>query len=315
MIWEAKSSWEQAMEILVTGGTGFVGSEVVRGLLAQHHRVTVLSRSADSRTKVPENANFSLVDPSQPGPWQDQLGNYQVIVNLAGASIFARWNPQHKEIMLTSRVQTTKNLVDALSNRDYQEPPLLINASAVGYYGFRQDEDLDESAEPGDDFLARLCRNWEAEAVKAESAGIRVIRARFGIVLGLGGGALGQMLPLFRRGLGGPLGSGGQWFSWIHMADLVDAIIFFISRPNLSGAFNLTAPQPVTNKELARALGKALGMPSFLPAPGFMIKAVMGEFGDVLLKGQKVLPKNLLQAGFKFQYAGLEEALDDLLAK
>ena len=303
------------MEILLTGGTGFVGSEVVRGLLAKNHRVTVLSRSAESRTKVPESANFSLVDPSQPGPWQDQLGNYQVIINLAGASIFERWNPRYKEIMLNSRVQTTKNLVDALSNRDYQEPPLLINASAVGYYGFRGDEYLDESAEPGDDFLARLCRKWEAEAVKAEAAGIRVVRARFGIVLALEGGALAQMLPLFRRGLGGPLGSGSQWFSWIHMADLVDAITFFISRPNLSGPFNLTAPQPVTNKELARALGKALGKPSFLPAPGFMIKAVMGEFGNVLLNGQKVLPKSLLEARFKFKYARLEEALEDLLAR
>ena len=290
-----------------------MGSALVQGLIANHHIVTVLSRSAQTRERIPEEAHFSLADPGQPGPWQDQLGEYQAVINLAGASIFGRWSKKYKKLMADSRVMTTRNLVDAMSSHKHDETPVLINASAVGYYGFRGDEKLDESATPGDDFLARLCRMWEAEAKRAEDAGIRLIRARLGIVLGEGGGALEQMLPLFRKGLGGPLGKGKQWLSWIHRGDLVDAFSFFLARPGLSGAFNLTAPNPVTNKEFARALGKALDKPAFLPAPGFAVKAALGEFGDVLLKGQRVLPRALTEAGFRFKFGNLDSALKDLL--
>ena len=301
------------MEILVTGGTGFVGKSLIKGLITNRHIVTTLTRSANNRDRIPEGVSILLADPSQPGAWQEQVKGYQAIINLAGASIFERWDDKYKKILINSRVETTKNLVEAIAQNHWKEPPLLINASAVGYYGFSGDQELYESSAAGDDFLAKLCKQWEGEALKAEQAGARVILARFGIVLGAGGGALAQMLPIFRKGLGGPLGSGNQWLSWIHMQDLVDAFSFFVARPNLKGPFNLTSPNPVTNRELTKALSKALGKPAFLPAPGFMIKAVMGEFADVLLNGQKVLPRALSKAGFQFKHPEILEALQDLL--
>jgi hypothetical protein len=191
---------------------------------------------------------------------------------------------------------------------------VLLSTSAVGYYGFCGDEDLDEGSPGGDDFLASVTREWEAAALKAENHDIRVILCRFGIVLGSSGGALNQLVPLFKKGLGSPLGGGKQWLSWIHEQDLVNVYLFLLEQKNISGPINCTAPDPVRNREFTEALGKALGMPTFMPSvPGFLIRLTMGEFGSVLLNGQKVLPKRLIDLGFDFRFSNIKEALGDLL--
>ncbi|HQH17842.1 MAG TPA: TIGR01777 family oxidoreductase, partial [Smithella sp.] len=188
-----------------------------------------------------------------------------------------------------------------------------FSTSAVGYYGFHQDEELTESSPAGTDFLARLARDWESEAMNAQTKGARVVITRFGIVLGKDGGALGQMIPLFKFFLGGPLGSGRQWFSWVHMQDLVEAFIFLLGKKEISGPVNLCSPEPVRNKELGSAIGRVLHRPSFMPAPGFMIKLILGEFGSVLLEGQRVIPEKLLDAGYQFRYPGIDEALKNIV--
>jgi uncharacterized protein (TIGR01777 family) len=302
------------MDIFITGGTGFVGTTLCRTLTKAGHKVTVLSRSAHSAESLPQGTNHTIGDPSRHGPWQQEASQCQGFINLAGASIFGRWDDNYKKLLRSSRIQTTKHLVEAITNRESQNKAVLVSASAVGYYGFCGDEELDESSPPGGDFLAQLCQDWEAEAMRAEEAGARVVITRFGIVLGSGGGALGQMLPIFKMGLGGRLGSGKQWFSWIHQADLVRAILYSLENSDLAGPVNCTSPQPVTNRDLTKTLGKVLGKPSFLPAPSFAVKLALGEFGSVLLEGQRVFPRKLDNAGFSFLFPGLQEALQDLLA-
>jgi hypothetical protein len=235
------------------------------------------------------------------------------IINLAGASVFTRWNAARKQEIYDSRILTTRNLVAALAAGDRRQ--LFCSTSAIGYYGPRGDEDLTEESPPGDDFLARLARDWEAEALQAQDLGLRVVLTRFGLVLGPDGGVLGQMAPLFKFFLGGPVGSGSQWFSWMHRADHARAFLFIKDHPEIQGPVNFTAPQPVRNRELARALGRVLHRPSFLPAPGFMLRLMLGEFADVVLTGQKVLPQKLLAAGFSFDFPNLDTALENLLGK
>jgi uncharacterized protein (TIGR01777 family) len=301
------------MNIFITGGTGFVGTTLTKELTAQGHQVTLLTRAVKPGRALPPGASFLEGNPLQPGPWQAIVPNHDVFINLAGASIFSRWTEEAKKNIRESRIRTTRNLVTALEGRTGRET-LLLSTSAIGYYGFHEEEELTEETPPGTDFLARVCRDWEAEAQQAERFGVRVIRCRFGIVLGGRGGALDQMIPLFRKGLGSPLGSGRQWFSWIHQHDLARVYLFLLERREVSGPVNCTAPQPVTNKDLTRVLAEVLGRPAFLPAvPGFLLKIVMGEFGDVLLKGQRVLPRQLLRLGFQFQFPILKEALQDLL--
>jgi uncharacterized protein len=301
------------MKAFITGGTGFVGSHLTKQLLSKNFQVTLLTRAVKPGRFLPAGASYLEGDPTRPGDWQSQVASHEVFINLAGASIFNRWTDDYKKILIESRVQTTRNLVEALSARQGQET-VLINASAVGYYGFHGDEELSEEDRPGTDFLATLARSWEEEAMKAEDLGVRVIRCRFGIVLGDKGGALDQMVPLFSKGLGSSLGSGSQWFSWIHQQDLSDILLFVIEQKELSGAINCTAPQPVRNSELTKILGEVLRKPTFLPnVPAFMLKLIMGEFGDVLLKGQKVLPKKLLDLGYTFRFPDIRAALTDLL--
>jgi uncharacterized protein len=188
-----------------------------------------------------------------------------------------------------------------------------FSTSAVGYYGFHEDEELSESSPPGSDFLAKLAYEWEQEALRAQAKGARVVITRFGIVLGKNGGALGQMMPLCKYLLGGPLGNGHQWFSWVHMYDLAAAFIFLLSHKNISGPVNICSPHPLRNKDLGNAIGRVLHRPSFMTAPGFMIRLILGEFGDVLLKGQRVIPHCLREAGFKFRYSNIEEALKNII--
>ena len=301
------------MKVFMTGGTGFVGTTLTRELLEQGHQVTILTRKIGMNRTLPHGASFLEGDPTKRGEWQKAVPQHEVIVNLAGASIFRRWNQETKKVIRDSRILTTTNLVEALSDGGGKETALL-STSAVGYYGFHGDEELDEDSPPGDDFLASVTQEWEAAALKAEALNVRVLICRLGIVLGKNGGALGELIPIFQKGLGSPLGSGKQWFSWIHEMDLVGIYLFLIANNELSGPFNCAAPEPVRNKDLTQALGKALGKPTLMPAvPGFVIKLIKGEFGAVLLGGQRVLPKKLLEAGFRFRFSGIYKALNDLL--
>ena len=302
------------MQVFVTGGSGFVGTALCRGLLADGHSVTVLTRDAKAVGRLPKGVGICLGDPAKPGAWQDEAADSQGFVNLAGANIFGRWSPEYKKAIRDSRVLSTRHLVQAMQKAGDPAEKVLVSASAVGYYGFRKDEELDEASSGGGDFLAQVCGEWEAEARKAADSGARVVITRFGIVLDKSGGALAKMLPPFRMGLGGPLGSGKQWFSWIALPDLVGAVLYCLTHPEMSGPVNLTSPEPVTNKALARALGARLKRPALFPVPGFTVRMALGELGSVLLEGQKVLPKKLLDAGFRFQYPGLREALDTVMS-
>ena len=295
----------------MTGGTGFVGTQLTSRFVQDGNEVTILTRSPKGPEKGAAGISYLLGDPTQKGPWQEAIKNHDAIINLAGASIFSKWTDEHKKAIRESRVSTTQNIVEGIPSHPERKITLL-STSAVGYYGFHGDEELFEESPPGNDFLAQIAVEWEGEALKALEKGARVIIARFGIVMGEKGGALSQMIPLFKKYIGGPIGSGKQWFSWIHIKDLAEAFAFLLKHPEISGPVNVCSPNPVRNKDLAKALGKALHKPSFMPAPGFMIKLVLGEFGSVILEGQRVIPKKLLENGFVFQYADIHQALQNI---
>lgn len=295
------------MKIFMTGGTGFVGTYLIKKLISEGHKVTILSHAAKSNRLQLEGLTYLAGSSTVQGDWQKSVQEHDVIINLAGASIFSRWTQKRKEIIRSSRISTTRNLVAALPENS--KHITFFSTSAVGYYGFHNDEELAEASPAGDDFLARLAYDWEQEALLAKDKGATVILTRFGIVLGKDGGAVGMMFPLFKYFLGGSLGSGQQWFSWMHIHDLAEAFIFLLKHKEISGAVNFSSPNPVRNKELGKAIGKILHRPSFMPAPGFLIKILLGEFGFVLLKGQRVIPNRLLDAGFIFQYPDIEKAL------
>ncbi len=299
------------MKIFMTGGTGFVGTYLVKRLISEGHAVTILTQALSGTELKMTGLSYLMGHPTMKEKWQEALPDHDVIINLAGASIFSRWTPEQKKILLSSRIETTRNLVEALP--DNAKNITFFSTSAVGYYGFHEDEELTENLPAGNDFLAQLAYAWEQEALRAQNKGARVVITRFGIVLGKNGGALGQMIPLFKYFLGGPLGSGRQWFSWVHMDDLAQAFIFLLKNTEIKGAVNLCSPEPVRNVDLGRAIGKILHRPSFIPAPGFMIKLILGEFGSVLLRGQRVIPRRLLDAGFQFKYPNVEEALKTII--
>jgi hypothetical protein len=299
------------MNIFMTGGTGFVGTFLAKKFISEGHNVTILTPSSGGHFLKMTGLTYLDGNPTIKGKWQESVKEYDLIINLAGASIFSRWTPEQKEILRSSRIETTRNVVEALP--DDAGKITLFSTSAVGYYGFHQDEELTEQMPAGNDFLARLAYDWEQEAFRAEKKGARVVITRFGIVLGKNGGALGQMIPLFKFFLGGPLGSGKQWFSWVHMHDLAEAFGFLLQHPEINGAVNLCSPEPVRNVDLGKAIGRVLHRPSFMPAPGFMIKLILGEFGSVLLEGQRVIPRRLLDANFKFKYADIEKALKNII--
>lgn len=289
-----------------------MGRELSLRLIRDGHQVTILSRSATQPREVPGGISYLRGDPTQKGPWQEAIKHHEVVINLAGASIFAKWTEEHKQAIRESRVRTTHNIVAGIPS-PLSKPFTLLSTSAVGYYGFRGDEVITEESPPGEDFLARIAREWEAEALPAKEKGARVVITRLGIVLGEKRGALSQMIPLFKKFLGGPIGSGQQWFSWVHIQDLAEAFVFLLNHPEISGPVNICTPNPVRNKDLAKALGKVLHRPSFLPAPGFLVKWVLGEFGSVILKGQRVIPQRLLKSGFRFQYPEIGKALETIV--
>jgi uncharacterized protein (TIGR01777 family) len=301
------------MKVFLTGGTGFVGTFLSRDLASKGHDITILTRK--QAPPAPADSHIRLVtgDPKEAGPWMAEVPRHDWVINLAGASISAKWTEANKRILYDSRVLTTRNLVAALAAGDRRQ--LFCSTSAPGYYGPRGEAELTEASPPGQDFLARLAADWEAEALKAQDLGLRTVITRFGIVLGKGGGMLGELVPIFRKFVGGPVGSGEQWLSWIHQQDLAAAYLFVLAHPDLSGPVNFTSPKPVRNRDFARALGQALGRPAFMPAPAFMMRLILGEFAEVVLTGQKVLPQKLLNAGFQFRYPDIGQALADLVGQ
>ena len=301
------------MKCFITGGTGFVGRYLAKRFTEEGHTVSVLTRKAGKRVPLPGITPVEG-DPTRTGPWQESVPGHDVVVNLAGASIFTYWTERAKREILESRVLTTRNLVDAMAPAGGNIR--LLSASAVGYYGSKTgDLVLDEFSPPGDDFLARLAVQWEQEALRAKESGAEVSLCRFGIILGKNGGALAKMLPAFSLGFGAPLGNGRQWFPWIHMEDLFRIFLHLAEGPSMSGPVNCTAPNPERNVDVGRILAGALRRPYFMPSPPrFLVKLALGEFADVLLEGQRVLPQRLTEAGFVFRFPTLAGAVEDLLA-
>ena len=310
------------MRIMVTGATGFIGKPLCVRLLQEGHEVLALSRdAARAESELDKEVTCLKWGDESDREWAQAIGTVDTVVHLAGESVGGeRWNAEYKRKIFDSRILTTRALVEAIGSQA-TKPTALVCASAVGYYGDRRDEILTEASAPGTDFLARTCREWEAEAGKAEALGLRVARMRIGIVLGRGG-ALEQMLyPLphlpispFKLGLGGPLGSGRQWVPWIHVEDVVGMFTWAAATETVRGVYNVTAPNPVMNAEFVHAIGHILHRPAVAPMPGFLLKAALGEFADVLLGGQRALPTAALQLGYRFRYETLEEALRALLS-
>lgn len=288
------------MKVLVAGASGFVGGHLLECLRLGGHEVTTLGRG--------DGSDFGWA----PAEVDEAVGAADAVVNLAGANLFAgRWTASRKRELLRSRTETTQRLAVACGRAG---SGALVNASAVGYYGASEQVGLTEDAPAGDDFLADVCRQWEESTSAAVEAGVRTCIVRIGVVLGADGGALQTMLPIFRKGLGGPLGHGRQWFPWIHVDDLVMAFRFLVEHEEARGVFNAVSPNPVTNKTFTRALGRVLRRPALFPAPALGLKLALGEVADVLLTGQNVAPKALQDAGFRFRNAQLEPALRSLLS-
>ncbi|WP_020589887.1 TIGR01777 family oxidoreductase [Desulfobacter curvatus] len=295
--------------VLVTGASGFVGKALAQKYLDAGWRVNGLGTSSHHpMADAHDNFFWTSADTSQPGGWQDLVAQSDVIVNLAGRNIFKPWTKAYKKAIYESRIQTTKHLVEAMPGNFQGQ---LINASAAGFYGDRGDTPLTETQSYGTGFLARVCRDWEAQAQRAASKGATVAVMRFGVVLGPGGGALDVMGQAFRMFMGGPLGSGEQWFPWVHLDDLVRGV-FFLMEHNAQGVYNFTGPVPIRQKAFAKELGRALHRPAFMPAPAFFVRLFMGQLGDSLLYSQKALPAALETAGFRFEYDTVAGALTQI---
>lgn len=307
------------MRVAITGATGFVGSRLVERLTEEGHSVLVFSRNAvRARQTFPSTQfpNLEVVEysPLESGDWQQRIAGCDGVVNLAGAPIAEnRWTPERKKEILESRKIGTQKIVEAIGRAE-PKPSVLVNSSAIGYYGTSETKTFDETNPPGDDFLAQVCQVWEAEAEKVKEVDTRLVILRTGIVLGMGG-ALAKMLLPFRLYAGGPLGSGRQWFSWIHREDLVNLIIKALTQPEMEGVFNATAPHPVRMSELCQTLGEVMNRPSWLPVPDFALEMLLGDAAQVILKGQQVLPKRTQASGFEYQYSTVRQAVEDVLSQ
>jgi uncharacterized protein len=292
------------MKVAIAGATGFVGSRLVERLQDAGHSVVVLTRNADRAAKRFPKAEIIAYEQAE-----SALSGCDGVVNLAGEPIAEqRWTPAQKQLLIDSRVQTTKLIVAAI-NQANPRPAVLVNASAIGYYGTSETAEFDETSGPGADFLAEICQQWEAAAATTS----RLVILRLGVVLGKGGGALGKMLPAFKAFAGGPIGTGRQWFSWIHRDDVVSLIIRALTDEAMQGVYNATAPEPVRMSELCSAVGAAMQRPSWLPVPGFVLETMLGEGAKVVLEGQKVLPNGPIGVGFQFAYPNIQAALAEIL--
>jgi uncharacterized protein (TIGR01777 family) len=300
-------------KFLITGGSGFIGSRLIPKLLATGNEITLLSRSP-IQTAQKFNQAVKVIDQLHK---LEGNANFDIVINLAGQGIAdKRWTDKVKQQLRDSRLKITDSLVSCLARLE-QKPECMISGSAIGFYGARNDEIIDESFHQDNDhnFSQQLCMDWEREASHAETLGIRTCYLRTGIVLGSGGGALAKMLPPFKMGLGGPIGDGHQWMSWVHIDDLVGIMLYAMQHKDIRGPLNGTAPNPVTNKEFSTKLGQKLNRPAFLPLPMFAVSLLMGQMGKELLSsGQRVIPKNIMDAGYVFQFKHLESALSDVIA-
>ena len=297
------------MKVAISGASGLIGTALRASLTSDGHEVVALTR----RASLPPLETIS---------WDVDKGRFDAsglegvdaVIHLAGEPVAKRWNQARKTAILQSRVRGTKLLVEGL--KSLKNPPkLLLSASAVGFYGDGGDTELDEAAPPGEGFLPDVCQEWEKATMEALGLGIRAVCMRTGIVLSTKGGALGKMLLPFRLGVGGPLGSGKQWMPWVHIDDIVGAFRYVMANDDLVGAVNGTSPNPATNADFSKALGRALHRPAFLPAPAFGLKILFGEMAQILLEGQRALPKKLLFAGYEFKYPDLSDALKDVIGQ
>lgn len=307
------------MRILITGGTGLIGRALSADLASDGHQVVVLSRSPETATGLHPGVRAERWDGRTASGWVHLADGSDAIVNLAGANLAgggllpSRWSAERKRIIRDSRMEAGQAVVEAVSQAS-QKPGVVIQSSGVGYYGFRGDEKLSEDAPPGDDFLARLASDdWEPSTESVEEMGVRRAVIRTAAVLDANQGALPSMMLPFQFFVGGPMGSGKQWFSWIHIQDQVAAIRFLIHHEEASGPFNLSAPNPMTNAGFARELGRAMGRPSFVPIPGFAMNLAFGEVTSVLLEGQRAIPERLQELGFEFRFPDAGAALENLL--
>lgn len=300
------------MRVLIVGGSGLIGGALCESLVRDSHQPVVLSRSPD-RQRLPAGVRAVGWDGRTLGPWVEELSSCDAVVSLAGESIFGRWTAAKKARLRSSRIETSALVAQAFAAAP-RRPLVLVQGSAVGYYGDTGDQIVEESSSAGDDFLARLAVEWEAASAPVEPLGVRRPVVRTGVVLSRRGGAMVPLRRAFRAFAGGPLGDGQQWMPWIHEADEVGAIRFLLESPAATGPFDLVAPEPVRNRDFSRAVGKALGRPSWLPAPKLGLRLLLGELGEALLAGQRAMPARLVALGFRFRFPALEPALADLLA-
>lgn len=301
------------MRVIITGGSGLIGRELTATLSYAGHDVILLSRSPNRVQDLPLKAKAVEWDGRTPQGWGDLVNSVDAIVNLAGANIAGgRWTDQRKQILRDSRVEAGQAVVEAV-RAAVNKPRVVVQASAVGYYGVRGIEEVTETTPAGSGFLPELCKDWEASTAPVEQLGVRRAIARTGVVLSPDGGALPRMMTPFRFFVGGPLGSGKQWFPWIHFTDEVNALKYLIESESASGAYNLCSPTPVTNAEFSRILGKRMHRPCWLPVPDFALRLLFGEMADVLLKGQKQMPRRLQRSSFRFLYSAADAALKDIL--
>ena len=301
------------MKVAITGATGFIGKQLIKELQSTETEYAVITRNRTAARKSCPGAN-SIVEwnPPETGPDPAMLEGFDGVVHLAGETVAQRWTASTKHKIRESRVLSTRMLVEAL-RRTSDPPKVLVSNSAIGFYGPRDAAKLDENAVAGTDFLAKVCQDWEAESSAAAEAGIRVVNPRIGIVIGPGGGALAKMLTPFRMGVGGPIGDGKQWMSWIHVRDVAGLILYALTTPELTGPVNTTAPDPVTNREFSKTLGRVLHRPAIVPTPVLALKLMFGGFADVLATGQRVIPEKALRVGYRFRFPDLSEALADVV--
>ena len=299
------------MRLVIAGASGFIGLLLVERLSKQGHTLGLLTRKPRIDAQASEK-DWIVWQPGAPGEWEKCVDGVDGVINLAGEPIAAkRWTETQKEKIRSSRIGMTRSLVSAIAKAQVK-PKFLINASAVGFYGAQGDEPLSEDTASGKGYLAEVCAAWEEEAKRAQELGVRVVLLRTGIVLGKGRGALAKMVPPFKFFFGGPLGSGRQWMPWIHIEDEIGMILFLMENEEASGAFNATAPNPVTMKDFSKALGKVLHRPSWAPVPAFALKLILGEMADMLIFGQRALPSAALRLGYRFKYPTIEQALQSL---